>query len=450
MFYSVVWAGLLLLTLARTGRSRHGSIGLPFALIASYTASHAGALVHLVDSYEPALYAYQRGFGYTRQTVADGLEASCIAMLFATLGFALVDLTLKARTITKTSLNLEVVRKSAWIAIALGLAAFSVGLALSRMGISIPGMQAVLTALRNLLVVGASGVVLHRYLTKGARSALLLTIFFALLLPGLLLVTTAILADSIELSIVSLAFYFSLRRVKSGSFGRNLSIFCAVFAVSVVFSIGYLQYRDILRNVVWGGGSIEDALGVASNAAKDFEIGKAGDNEALAMLDIRLNQNIFIGLAIDRLRSDQDSYEQGASIVAAMVGWVPRIIWPEKPQRGGSAFIAKHTGLSFSEGTTFGAGPIFELFVNFGYIGVAIGFAFCGMLVRVFDIYAFRALQAGDLPSFAQYQLAGMALLPALADLLFLTTALATALLVGWGLRFAWRSQILRLAGGSL
>jgi hypothetical protein len=75
-FYSLIWGALLLIALARIGGTRFDSMGLPFAFIASYTVSHVGALVHLVNDYDPTMSAYLQGFGYTRERSALRPRAS--------------------------------------------------------------------------------------------------------------------------------------------------------------------------------------------------------------------------------------------------------------------------------------------------------------------------------------------------------------------------------------
>lgn len=375
---------------------------------------------------------------YSRETVADGLEASCLAMISATLGFAVVDASSRQTAGVGGRASLDQLKKGSWVAFTLGVAAFVLQTAIGRFGIAIPGLQAVLSTVRNFLVVGACGLVLHRFQTGGARVALIAAAGFALATPAVLLVTTAILSDSIELAIVILAFYLSLQKPRSSPFARNLLIFSATVSFALIFAIFYLQMRGELRSIVWGGGSVQSAIETTTKSITIFEIESVGGFDTLTQIDARLNQNIFIGLAIARLRLLPDTYEEGATIAQAGLGWIPRFLWPEKPERGGAAFISKHTGVEFSGTTTFGAGPIFELFVNFGYPAVLIGFVLMGALVRVLDVAAFRAVRNGDLPGFAKYHLAGMAIMPALADLFFIVASLGSALLIGWGARVAW------------
>ena len=442
--YVLVWAGLLLLALTRFGRTRHGSVGLPLALLASYTSAHAGAIVHLVSGYDHNMSVYLRGWGYSRQTVADGLEASCLAMLAATLGFAVVDATIKFRKSAAQLFQIEWLRKGSILLMLIGLGDFAVGTALGRMGIVVPGLQATQSTIQNLFVVGVCVFVLHRYLTDGQYKALILSGVLALTVPAILLVTTAILADSIVLAMVVMTFYLALPSPGANTFRRNLTVLGLSTAFAVIFAVFYLQAREALRDVVWGGGGIGQAIEDVVSSAERFNVRTVVNTDSLLLLDARLNQNIFVGLAIEQLHSMPDTYENGATIELALFAWVPRFLWADKPTRGGSKFLAKHTGLEFSEGTTFGAGPIYEFYVNYGYFGVFFGFLALGALVRRLDVAAYRALATADLARFAQYHLAGISLLSPLADVFFLVTALVTALLVGWGLRFVWKQPARR------
>jgi hypothetical protein len=215
----------------------------------------------------------------------------------------------------------------------------------------------------------------------------------------------------------------------------NAGLLAVLCASGFIFSTAWLEVRKSIRQIVSQGGSSELVAEAAISAATQYDIGTSLAFEALANVDSRLNQNIFIGLAIEKLQLLPDTYENGQTILFAFLGWVPRFLWPDKPERGGSVFMAKHTGLEFDATTTFGVGPIYEFYVNFGYTGVFSGFFVLGGLIRLFDIFAVRALFRFNTARFAQYHLAGIALLDPLADLFFIVTLLASALLFGWFLR---------------
>lgn len=440
-FYAFVWLALLLRAAARAGSAHGSSVGLPLAFIMSYTYAYGGALIHLVDGFDPTMSPYLRGLGYTRETVAEGLEASCLGMFGASLGFVVADQWKRGvRAVSK--LPSAKLREAAVFLLIVGGGFTITTRIMTEFGLSVEGIQAVLSTIRNLLVIGSCGFVYYKLRHGGERQAIVATAFFALLTPVFLLVTTAILADSVSNAILIVSFYLAFRNKGRNSIGRNAVIVIALMCFSFVVASAYLQSRQVLRAVVWGGGGVVAAAQTAVQLARNFDLDSATNNDTLALLDARLNQSIFVGLAIQHLRAGATNFEEGATIRLALLGWVPRFLWPGKPERGGSAFLAKHTGLVFSQGTTFGAGSVFEFYVNFGYTGVLIGFIVLGFIIRRLDIAAFGTLRSGALGGFAQYMLVGVVLLGPLADLFFLVTSVAVGAILGFGLRVAWSRRV--------
>jgi len=436
-FYAVVWLALLLSALARGGDMRGSTVGLPLAFILSYTFVHSGALVHLVDGYDPAMSPYLRGFHYDKATVAEGLEASCLGMIGATCGFVLADQR-KRRAVQSLKVPSDKLRERAVFLLFLGGAVTIFTKLLAKFGIQAAGMQAVLDNIGSLFVTGSCCFIYYKFMLYGEHKAMITAAIFSLVVPAFILITTGILADSVSNSLVIVCFYLSLSAKRAGSFVKKFFIISSVLGLAFVFAGAYLQSRHVLRSVISGGEGSDAAVGVIVQSASNFDPDSLIQYDTLALFDARLDQNIFVGLAIQNLRAGSDNFEDGATIGLALLGWVPRFLWPDKPGRGGSTFLAKHTGLQFSQDTTFGAGPVFEFYVNFGYPGVFFGFVVLGFILRRLDIAAFRSLRAESLGSFAQYQLMGVILLGSLADLFFLVTSIAVALLVGLGLRIAW------------
>lgn len=436
--YAVLWGGLLLLALAILSGPRHRSMGLPFAFLMMYTQMHAGALVHLVEGYDHHTDLYLDSLGYTRDTVADGLEASFLALLGAFLGFLLTGSVMDTPRV-QAAVSLHPAQRHAKTLVVIGVGTLILEAGLHRIGVDLPGLQAVMVSARDLSAVGALPIILYFYVSDRKRLAIAVTAAFSVLIPAVNLVTTAILADSIEKAAAIFAFCLTLKSNSRSTFRRNLTLTGAVVLVSFVFATFYLQMRGELRGLVWGGGSISGAAQLTVDAAEKFNSASSQDYTALAAIDGRLNQNIYIGLAIEQLRSLPNTYENGDTIILALFGWVPRFVWPDKPVRGGAAFLTKHTGKEVQEGVSFGAGPVFELYVNFAYWGVFLGFIVLGSIVRAFDIHAIRALDRANVARFAQYYLAGLAMVSPLADLFFIVTAVASSLVVGWGLRRVWK-----------
>lgn len=440
---ALIWSGLLLRQLALLSDPRHGTTGLPFAFIALFTAMHFGALVHLVDGYDPFFDPYLASFNFTRETVAVGFEASTFAMIAAVVGFGCAERAMgKTRQMwSRSAMFVAQIDATAKILIAIGFAGIIIDMVARHAELDLAGFQAVLSNARNLVAAGGCGLTLHRLLTGRARSALILIAFFSGLLPLIFLARNGILADSISVSMACFSFYLVARSlVGRNRFASNLGLFMALCVGGFIFSSVYMDFRGSLRADLAAGSRVT-ALERFSSSINNYDLSSSLGYESLARIDARLDQNIYVGLAIEKLRSFPDMYANGQTIMLALLGWVPRVLWPGKPERGGSGLITTYTDKQTDGVTSFGAGPVFEFYVNFAYYGIFFGFLVLGGLVRLFDILAIRALQASRGPHFAQYFIAGLALLQPLSDLFFVVTSVCSALVLGWALRYLLRSN---------
>lgn len=429
LFYAFVWAGLIIISLYRMG-SYGRTVGLPFAFLAASTFAYGGVLVHLVDDFDPSFSPYLRSFGYSTRTVAEGFEAACLGMVAVSVGSWVV-----ASKVTDKPRPLgQAIQKSgpqlAKLLMSIGFGAFLFSLVIARLEIRLDGVQALLVAVMNCFIVGACGLIAFKHKTSGAQAAAIWTAMYAVVTPAVLLLTTAILADSVAASFCIVSFYLTLQTTPKGAFLRRVMVFSLVSVFCFMFAAGYLQSRQLLRNVVWSGGSVSAALDTAVDVASKFNPASAGDFETLALIDGRLDQSVFVGLAIEHLRGTEN-YGDGETAALAVLGWVPRFLWPGKPQSGGSRFLSRYTGLTFSEGTTFGTGPVFEFYVDFGLTGVFVGFLLLGGILRYFDLKAYQAVRADAMVTFGKNVLMALPLIAPLASLFFLVSAVAAAFLVG-------------------
>ena len=108
------------------------------------------------------------------------------------------------------------------------------------------------------------------------------------------------------------------------------------------------------------------------------------------------------------------------------------------------------TGIEFAEGSSFGAGQVFEFYVNFGSLGVIGGFLLYGWLIGRMDLSVIKNLRQGDQKRFVLWFLTCLALLNAGGNLLEIVvgtvSAFITAYSIGYLLprRSAARGAIIR------
>ncbi|HEX6062635.1 MAG TPA: hypothetical protein VFZ04_00375, partial [Longimicrobiales bacterium] len=144
----------------------------------------------------------------------------------------------------------------------------------------------------------------------------------------------------------------------------------------------------------------------------------------------RLNQNYLVGAAVRRIESGARDYAHGETVWHAFQSLVPRAIWPEKPVRAGSPnIVSNYTGISFALGTSVGIGQVMEFYINFGDLGVILGFVVLGVVITMIDTWAGMRLWAGDWLQFALWYLTGLAMIQAGGSLIEVVSSAGAAML---------------------
>jgi len=177
------------------------------------------------------------------------------------------------------------------------------------------------------------------------------------------------------------------------------------------FYVNYMRDRDEIRASVWGQQSLFSRVDRIATTLRNFEWFNPYSERHLQRIDDRLNQNIFVGAAVDQLNGSQ-AYTYGETLSQALLALVPRVLWPEKPVFGGSGnLVREYTGFRFSEGTSVGVGQVLEFYINFGTLGVVVGFLIFGVVVTLIDVIAARQLLANNWQGFVLWYLVGISCL---------------------------------------
>ncbi len=186
----------------------------------------------------------------------------------------------------------------------------------------------------------------------------------------------------------------------------------AALLVGMSLYPAYLSVRTSLRHAVWGGASYSERLEKMALIAGEYQWFDPDNPAHLRAIDMRLNQNILVGHAVNYLEAGGTEYGEGETLVNAMLAFIPRVLWPGKPQYAGSGgLVTRYTGIQFARGTSVGIGQVMELYVNFGGLGVLIGFTILGLLLGFFDLQAGMALRAGQWKQFALWFAVGLSFL---------------------------------------
>jgi hypothetical protein len=222
---------------------------------------------------------------------------------------------------------------------------------------------------------------------------------------------------------------------------RIAAAFAVVTFLGLSGFVSYFQHRTEIRREVWGGAPMEARIATITDAAKDFQWLDFSNPEHLTALDLRLNQNYFVGLAAQRIDRGIVTYLYGTSFWEGLLALIPRAIWPEKPVFAGSPeIVAKMTGLELDPNTSFGVGNVMEFEINFGWAGVIVGFVLLGWVIGILDLKAADAERRGDYGSAILYFLPCVALIQPNGSLVELFSGSAAALVAGLLWRYIWRA----------
>jgi hypothetical protein len=198
--------------------------------------------------------------------------------------------------------------------------------------------------------------------------------------------------------------------------------------------VSYMRDRGEIRQVVWGGDSLQDRVERVLDTLSTLEWFDPLDESQLNRIDGRLNQNLLVGFAVNKLAAT-GYYAYGDTMREALLAIIPRALWPEKPVTAGSGdLVSRYTGLRFLEDTSVGIGQLMEFYVNFGTMGVVVCFFSMGVIVTFIDFMAGQRLLAGDWQRFALWYLTGISFLQVGGSLVEITSSagasVVTALLV--------------------
>ena len=225
---------------------------------------------------------------------------------------------------------------------------------------------------------------------------------------------------------------FIQRYVKKNFLVGAVGLFAIYLGVSLW--VTYARDRDQVRSVVWSGSGWSARIAQVASTLFSFEFFDPKNQRHLEFIDVRLNQNLLVGQAAINIETGGVKLAGGSTIAFSLVAWIPRAIWPGKPEFGGSGdMVSEFTGRYFDENSSFGVGQIMEFYINFKSAGVLIGMMILGAVIALLDRMAAVNLARGDswgfvicfLPMLATLQPGG-----ALSEIVA-STAAAVVLLVG-------------------
>jgi hypothetical protein len=247
-----------------------------------------------------------------------------------------------------------------------------------------------------------------------------------LLLPFITIVSRGFIGYGAMAVMTVLAFVVSFTRVSA----KVLVAVLLLGYVGLSFYVSYMRDRGEIRGVVWGGEPLQGRVTRVYETINTLEWFDLSNESHLTRIDERLNQNFLVGSAVEWLSLTND-YAHGETVWQALVAFVPRAIWPEKPVVAGSGdLVSEHTGIRFAEGTSVGIGHLMEFYINFGTGGVVFGFLIMGVILTIIDLNAAQKLLQDDWQKFALWYLTGISFLQVGGSLVEVTSSAAASVVV--------------------
>lgn len=225
--------------------------------------------------------------------------------------------------------------------------------------------------------------------------------------------------------------------------------------IGLTFFVNYFDHRDDIRSNVWGGASMGDRLGSVGDMIGQFHLIDLDNDKDLNALDVRLNQNMFVGLSAYRLQQGQVDFLNGTSVTDGLISMIPRAFWPDKPTTAGSGqIVAEMTGMRLNQDTSWGVGNVMEFYINFGVPGLVGGFLALGWLIGMLDLRGAAAERRGDFKTAIMCFLPTVALINPGGSMVEITGGAAAALLAAFLWRWGWgvwqsREALAQAAGGA-
>ncbi len=319
---------------------------------------------------------------------------------------------------------------------------YSIGIvsyfALSSFVANIPTISAVAYNASNLLFVGAILMLSHKTSKSLPRWIILVSVF---VWPVVTVVNGGFLGFGLSPSILTLICWFQI----SGRKLRLHHFILAAFGIYIAFSVvaTYFVARNDIRGLVWTSAASDIRIsGVFDSFVQNFQFFGFGDAQRLAFIEGRLDLSNLTGVAIARLNTNQIDFANGGTLTQAALMVIPRSFWPDRPVVvGGNDLISKYTGITFASGTTVAPGQVMELYINFGLLGIIVGFAVLGGAVAFLDQRAAKAFDSGNYFGFAAYVMPMLGLVlvgdTMIAVVATTVTGAGTALLVNFVVRRA-------------
>jgi hypothetical protein len=401
--------------------SRRGSMGFPVAYMANLL------LLHVPGAYAYTVAGDRYGDLFMGRATPVGMELTAIGAACFVGGLWFARRKLVGTEIRRLNTDPKFVTfclVGGWL--------FAFGLTPLR---GIPSLGAAIVFGSSVWMIGVM-LGMDRAFADRRWDKVLLWLLAMLVYPAVVLIFGGFLSYGSAAIIIVLS--FAMVRARRRWIALALMPVLFFFGISVF--VNYFEQRTFLRGVLWSEANFEERVDALKQAFSGFKLFDPNDEQQVAALSMRLNQNAFVGVAARRLDRGDLQYFRGRSFYEGLEALVPRALWADKPVYGGSpGIVIEVTGLRLNQDTSWGVGNVLEFYVNFGYWSLTIGFLLLGWAIGRLDIIGYRRLSTGRLADSLVVILPGIALIQPNGSLVEITGGAAAALIAALFWRHVWR-----------
>ena len=380
------------------------------------------SLIHV-----PGVLAYLGSSSYVtnEEETMLGFEMTLLGMTAFVLGASAVRLMSRQQSAIPNHIPARQRRYfeqlSVWMTIA-GLAAYFIILPVAKLVPSLTSLVAPLTA---LLILGLWWQLYLGMISHDLRRTLVPFLILPIL-PALTTIIQGFIGFGVGWALSVVSFFFIMVRSRLLLFALTpLALY-----LGLSLFVTYMRDRLEIREVVWEQqAAFDDRVERLASTIINFEFLDLNNPDQILALNSRLNQNFYVGLAVQRYQEGVLDLEYGGTV--PIWALIPRAIWPDKPDVGGGrTVVADVTGEDLAEGTSFGVGQVLEFYVNFGWPGVVVGFFAFGALFRWLDREVMKSFNHLDIRRLFRYVMPGFVLVHPGSNLLELLVSVVAALFV--------------------
>lgn len=168
---------------------------------------------------------------------------------------------------------------------------------------------------------------------------------------------------------------------------RRISVFTKIAWLSIgIFVVLLIQsIKHEYRAATWGNNDNGGSVQAFSHLVKE----RLSDPASLVApvriygVVIRGNQGRIVGRTMDYVPRREEFADGETIITTIAAAFVPRFLWPDKPEVGGVELTCRFLGDCVKRNYSYNIGQLGESYVNFGMVGGAVFMFFYGYFMRI-------------------------------------------------------------------